>query len=77
VISFVEALGLAVKAPAKGKARVGKLLADSSPNRAVVREVILETDGALNPWVGTVAAALKVIPELLTWAKSPMGGLGA
>ncbi len=51
--------------------QVRELLDRSVPHRAVVRELVLEQDDALNPWRGLIVEALSVMPELLDWAHDP------
>lgn len=47
------------------------LLSRSKPHRAILRELILERDDALNPDRAMVDAALAKMPHLEDWAKKP------
>ena len=42
------------------------------PHRAIVRELILEQDDILNPFVRTVRAILSIDPNLASWAADPV-----
>ena len=55
------------------KQRALELLQPVFPHRAILRDLILEKDDALNPYRDTVAAAVAALPQLERWAKSPTG----
>jgi hypothetical protein len=47
------------------------MLRATEPHRAILRELILETDAVLNPHASMVARAVRELPELRRWARRP------
>lgn len=53
------------------EARLAKLLDRTTPHRAMVRELILEQDDALNPHRALVDRVVALMPQIECWAKNP------
>ena len=47
-------------------------LRSNPAHSAIIRELILEADGALNPYLGIVQQAVALIPQLAAWAARPL-----
>lgn len=57
---------------ARAQAKVQALLKRSEPHRAILRDLLLEVDPALNPHRAIVVKALAAMPALTGWAKRPV-----
>ena len=50
---------------------LAKLVERATPHRAMLRELVLETDGTLNPHRDVVDAVIAIVPGLQAWASAP------
>jgi 5-methylcytosine-specific restriction endonuclease McrA len=70
-VKMVEILTRVSTGDVAARTELDGLLDRATPHRAMLRELVLETDDTLNPYRKIVDAATALVPRLQSWAVAP------